>query len=625
MASEASDAPPVKTVRIGRVSSSFNGFTTVTSSSGTRTHSEYANLYDGPVPSVREQAQATHTAFVELHKALKKSAYHITASVFVKNMLALFLSVDKRAAILCYDASKTFNSICHPAHVPTTSEEFSRYFPRVYNSKGTITVKCRLTSSISILDIKKNLMDKLTSYNYYVRPTILQATRTAKAGWFYLAHPDLTHREEFQVHLPKLIEERFKSKIEFQVSPEKETVTVGKVKVAQRVLVLRCPYDALDKIRQFFMEAFSQNSQMEIRYLARYTFVPNHPIGSFTKSHLQAFLKMQQQFHKSVFWYNIFGLRDIDKYRKILPTNDSLAPITQSEIDDTTDEQMPHAADIEISVDNAHLRQEEEECMSLRMLLYSLEDPNGENLIHAVYPSNDSTKYFVLCSEQNKTETLQKLHHIKEIVEQIFEPAATSCYFEEGKDPGVQHYPKLTGKQATFVDSLVDLTGEVAANPQEEDSPSQKAVTYADMVSPSPTKRQRNGAQKHPPPSYLPEGFSTQNKRDTEITSNLNETMARLKQMESNDLETKESLDFLSRRLDQQGNDISTLGKSLQQTNVKVDKVCDTQVQQFSTMNQMNGSLSALLQQVSKLNEFNQQFSSINEAESPQGGGVGSP
>lgn len=75
---------------------------------------------------------------------------------------------------------------------------------------------------------------------------------------------------------------------------------------------------------------------------------------------------------------------------------------------------------------------------------------------------------------------------------------------------------------------------------------------------------------------------------------NLNESMARLKQMESNNVETKESLATLSDSVDQQGRDIPTLGKSIQQTNEKVDKVCDTQVQQFTTMNQMNGPLTAL-------------------------------
>jgi len=139
---------------------------------------------------------------------------------------------------------------------------------------------------MSIVEIKRTLMEKLRTYNYYIRPAILKATRTAKAGWFYLAHPDLTYCEEFQKHLPALLKERYGNTIEFQVAPEKESVTSGGEKVTQRVLVLRCTYDNLDVIRHFFMEAFSTQSDMEIGYLARYTFVPNHTIGSFTKQHL---------------------------------------------------------------------------------------------------------------------------------------------------------------------------------------------------------------------------------------------------------------------------------------------------------------------------------------------------
>ena len=74
--------------------------------------------------------------------------------------------------------------------------------------------------------------------------------------------------------------------------------------------------------------------------------------------------------------------------------------------------------------------------------------------------------------------------------------------------------------------------------------------------------------------------------------------MASLKQIESDDIETKDSSDTLYSILDQQGKDISTLGKPLQQTNAKANKVCDMHI----TMNQMDGSLSALLQQVSLLN-----------------------
>jgi len=289
---------------------------------------------------------------------------------------------------------------------------------------------------------------------------------------------------------------------------------------------------------------------------------------------------------------------------------------------------MPLASQLEHPQHASPGQSHKPESMSLRRLCYELNDQYGENLIHAMYPSNDSTKFVVLCSNQNKEETLDKLHHVREIVEEIYDPSAKAIYFSEGSNPSVQHYPKLTDNQTTMVESLVNITATMSAhNPQDESEPQRRTNSYVGIVSQSPPKRHRNGHTKEQSTkSYLPEGFTANNDRDVEIKANLNETMVRLKQMESNDVETKESLSTLSSRLDQQGRDISTLGQSLQQTNEKVDKVCDTQVQQFTTMNQMNGSLSALLQQVSKLNDFNQQFSSIQQpAESPQGGVVKAP
>jgi len=113
----------------------------------------------------------------------------------------------------------------------------------------------------------------------------------------------------------------------------------------------------------------------------------------------------------------------------------------------------------------------------LRRLFYEIEDQNGENLIHTVYPSNDSTtKFFILCSEQNEEETLHKLRYIKEIVGQFFEPGAVSIYFTECHSPSIaQHYPKLTENQATFVDSFIDLVSAVSApNLQEEVDPARR-------------------------------------------------------------------------------------------------------------------------------------------------------
>ena len=94
----------------------------------------------------------------------------------------MLLSVDKKVAILGYDPASSHNSIFHPVHVPNTPLEFSHYFPRVYTARGTITVKCRITSSVSIIKLKPLLIDKLRKHHYYLRPSLLRAVRTGKAG-----------------------------------------------------------------------------------------------------------------------------------------------------------------------------------------------------------------------------------------------------------------------------------------------------------------------------------------------------------------------------------------------------------------------------------------------------------
>ena len=95
-------------------------------------------------------------------------------------------------------------------------------------------------------------------------------------------------------------------------------------------------------------------------------------------------------------------------------------------------------------------------------MLYKLDDRNGQNLIRAVYPSNDATKFFVLCSDENKEETLEKLHHVETIVKEFFESAALQLYFN-GEEPIVHHFLKLTDKYSNFVDSLIGLTSAVSS------------------------------------------------------------------------------------------------------------------------------------------------------------------
>jgi len=641
MSLEGSTNPPSKVGRVGKASTSFSGFTTVTSSLSSRTSTEYANLYDGPVPSVREQVQNSHVSFVELHRGAKASvnSKYITTSVFIKNVLAMLLSVDRRAAILCYEHEKTFNSICHPVHVPVAKEEFARYFPRVYNTRGTMTVKCRVSSSMSIIDIKRALMEKLQKYHYYIRPTLLKAVRTTKVGWMYLAHPDLTYRHDFQRTLPQLILSKCGSDIEFQVSPEMEHVEAGNKKVSQRVLVVRCPYEESGKIRSFFMEAFAPESNLDIGYLARYTFIPNQPIGNCTKAHLMSIIHKQKAFHKNVFWYIWQGIQDIDAPCELLP-QENISPeqsihteqtITQ-EVERFSQHSATQAEDVLMDTsdqDSVHNRDQPEpssindtvQYSSLKRILYEMQTVDGGNLIHAVYASNDSDKYFVLCSDPNKNETLRALHDITRTVSKYFVPGAQNIYFPPGTSPYVLNYPILNESHKSSMASLITLAGH-QPNPQDDTPTYTPVVRYADALGQS-QKRKRDGTNEVPT-SHLPSTFNANTAHDAQATANLNETMARLKQIESNEKDNTKTLDLLSKRLDRQGQDITILGESLQTTNAKVVQVCDTQTQQGQTMVQMSQSLHTILQKITVLTDATATSTNTSLTESSQGGGVSS-
>jgi len=84
-----------QTVRVSKASSSFSGFTTVVSNSN-RTSSDYANLYEGPVPAVRERIQSTFTCYVEMHRSNRNKHAQLTPTIFIKNVLAMLYRLTKR-------------------------------------------------------------------------------------------------------------------------------------------------------------------------------------------------------------------------------------------------------------------------------------------------------------------------------------------------------------------------------------------------------------------------------------------------------------------------------------------------------------------------------------------------
>ena len=605
--------------RVKKSSSVFGSFQKASLASPQKANGAYANLNSAPVPEAREVVQSTHTAFCEFQRKNGKNGsnnQNITKTAFIKNMLAILLQVDKKAAILGYKKDSQINSICHPNHVPENQDEFELYFPRTYTSRGYMLVKCRVTSSMSLADIKRKARPRLENLHYFMWPTLLQATRTAKAGWLYLAHPDLTHRGEIHQTLQPIILARLGKEVEFQAVPELETITIHNNKIQQRVLTIRCAYESVDEIRDFFTTTFSDES-LNIGYLARYTFVSSKPIAECTWNHLYHILSLQQQFHKTVHWYIVHGISNMDQ----------TVPLIQPEVVDVTDTQTDESTENndnnqDVDMETANLKRKtpdntqasqstdqaavQQSVTSLRMYLYSLQDPHGNNLIHSVYPSVDTKKTFVLCSQQNREAVLKLLHNLEATINAVFVPEAVQKYISQPIHiPG---YPRVTAAYRTYASSIIGITN---SNPQ--DQPDATVPTNV-----PPPKRHHSGAQKDPP-SNLPAGFSQARTHTVQMKETINETMARLKQLEANDTETKTSLSSLSDTVNRQGNDIHQLGQAYQDQNKLIQDIQDTQVTQGAAIERMDSKQETMLRQ---LNLLVQRSAQTNHTESPHGGGV---
>jgi len=563
----------------------------------------------------------------------------VTTSVFIKNVLAIMQREDKKVAILSYDEHNPVNSICHPNQVPDDMELFQKYFPRAYSSKGTLTVKCRITSSMDIHSLKRQVMPSLEKFDYFIWPSQLKAVRTGKIGWLYLAHPDLTHRGELVQVLSPIIKQYFNKEVEFQAVPEFETVTVREKVVKQRVLAIRCSHDSLEDMRAFFTEAFAADSGIRIQYLARYTFVSNHPIGNVTWSHLQAVLEMQKSFHMNVHWFNLFGIKNVDQEFFLASKSGAASENNQEGVVTQADHECPQSQDDTTILPNDSSEDQEmlpsghhQESgvtetskdaqatnrvpevssptkMSLRYYMYNMLNAHNHNMIHAVYKSADDKKLFVLCSQNNKQETLSFLHNIESTISEMFEPAALPVYVPKsvnGKGPYVKDYPKMTSRYNTYVNNLIDLTSSV--NPQ-EDHPTPPATSYASAV--TPNKRHHSGEPKATTyKSNLPAGFNESRQQNIKLTSTVNETISRLKSVETNAVENTETLKDLSGRLDRATQDISEMGAALQTQSVSLAEVQKAQIfvqkeqkLQGITMHEMRSEQTQMLHMLRQLVE----------------------
>ena len=121
--------------------------------------------------------------------------------------------------------------------------------------------------------------------------------RTGKLGWLYLAHPDFTHRGEVEETLLSIVKHYFNGvEKELQVIPEIESITVNNKKLQQGVLALRGSYEELDSVRECLVHVFDEESEYNIGFLSRYSFISSSPIADCTWDHLYSILEKAATF-----------------------------------------------------------------------------------------------------------------------------------------------------------------------------------------------------------------------------------------------------------------------------------------------------------------------------------------
>jgi len=493
------------------------------------TGSNFTNLTTGPVPNLHTEPVQLFITYCEFQRGKPRNA-QVTKRIWLQNQLKILRAHDPHLLILPYDPTSKANGINHPGHVPQTMDQLSLYFPRMYMQSGHVTAKCRLQSSIPIAQLKWKIMPQLEECNYFIRPTQLKALRTGKAGWLLGAHPDLTFRDGFQEIIPDLLKTRYRKDIEFTITPEKEVIIVGSKRVEQRVLVVRCALDEVENVRVFFTEIFSDQSSLDVGYLTRYTFITSHPVGSCTKLHLQKILEAQKTFHKSVHYFIMYGIHNLDTFYPTLtisnPIDESMAkevqtPSNPNQTNDDTSTQTNQHQDSNMETDDVSVisQQQEEDVetqqheneadestilpqvhdqdkeppaqknqpMSLRMLMYlCLSNKYHDNLFHAVYSTTEVGKIYVLCTQNNRDEALTQLHHLDEAAKGYFSDEVIKTIFvgHKGMEPYVKDYPKISSHYENYASTLVDMVGS-NENPQggsEHTNPTGFKQSYATDV-----------------------------------------------------------------------------------------------------------------------------------------------
>ena len=83
-------------------------------------------------------------------------------------------------------------------------------------------------------------------------------------------------------------------------------------------------------------------------------------------------------------------------------------------------------------------------------------------MIHAVYPSVETKRTYVLYHPDKKTATLHIIHNLKQTISSVLSPKLFAQYLKTG-DITIPGYPCIDETTNSHIKTLIELTG---GNPQ---------------------------------------------------------------------------------------------------------------------------------------------------------------
>ena len=474
--------------------------------------------------------------------------------------------------------------------------------------------------------IKNKIWGRIRQLNFWIDPTLIKSHETSRCGFLLYAHPDFTHQHD----IIKILEPIAKAKLdnlrdfEFDAQPEKLNVVSGLEKISEKVVMIRSTSRQSENFQQIMTDLFAEDNTTDIQFLRKYMFVPMSIVGDVDKSTLQGLIRPQKNFRNNVYHYIITNVYKIeDKFPVVIDPESTDNEVTAME----TDENGNTGSDQHLGTqDQAQAQEPNQEQYSLRDWMYDLTDTDGEPLIHAMYPSADSGKAFILCEKAKALTVLQLIHNIVDIASQVFPEQALVTYFGENKHiPLVHNHPRATEGTTTYASKLAAFA--TASNPQETpDSQQQTSQRNA--------KRNRDGkhrATNGTPTMHANAPAAVAAPTVPNYGANVDDLLAKLRTNQDNltDIEDKQKAqDDKFQAFELQ---LQNLDQGLKGHGAILTALSNTQAQQGALLQNLNGKVDQLVKVISPTGMINQsQTGQLHQATSTspnpsQGGPEGMP